>query len=288
MAEAHATRTQVGIVGAGPAGLVLGQLLHLEGIDAVVLEARSRASVEQRVRAGVLEQGTVDLLNEAGVGERMRREGLVHRGIELRFGGQGHRIPLSDLTGGRAITLYGQQEVVKDLVRARVEAGAPVLFEVDDVSLRDLASDRPTIRFRHDGETRELRCDIVAGCDGFHGVCRDAVPEGVFRFHTRTYPFAWFGSSPRSRPPPTSSSTPTTTADSPCTAWALRSSAASTSSATPTTTSTTGPTSASGRSCISGSPATMAGPCTKGRSSRRGSPRCAASSPSRCSTAGCS
>lgn len=123
MAEAHATRTQVGIVGAGPAGLVLGQLLHLEGIDAVVLEARSRASVEQRVRAGVLEQGTVDLLNEAGVGERMRREGLVHRGIELRFGGQGHRIPLSDLTGGRAITLYGQQEVVKDLVRAAWRPG---------------------------------------------------------------------------------------------------------------------------------------------------------------------
>ena len=139
-------RTQVAIVGAGPAGLVLGQLLHLRGIESVVLERRSRDYIEHRVRAGVLEQGTADLLVEAGVGERMRREGLVHHGLELRFGGRGHRIALSELTGGRSITVYGQQEVVKDLVSARLAAGEPLLFEVEAVELRDLGSDRPAMR----------------------------------------------------------------------------------------------------------------------------------------------
>jgi p-hydroxybenzoate 3-monooxygenase len=188
-----ASRTQVGIVGAGPAGLVLGQLLQREGIESVVLEARSRDYVEARVRAGVLEQGTVDLLTELGVGERLGREGLVHRGIELRFDGRGHRIPFEKLPGERSITIYGQQEVVKDLIAARLEAGGPLLFEVDDVSLGGLDSDRPTIHFTHEGERRELSCDFVAGCDGFHGVCRQSVPEGVLTFHQRDYPFAWLG-----------------------------------------------------------------------------------------------
>jgi p-hydroxybenzoate 3-monooxygenase len=187
------SRTQVGIVGAGPAGLTLGQLLHREGVETVLLEDRSRDYVEHRVRAGVLEQGTVDLLTELGVGERMRREGMVHHGIELRFGGRGHRIALSDLTGGRAITLYGQQEVVKDLIAARLETGEPLLFEVDDVSIHDLEGDRPAIRYRHDGAQHVLRCDVIAGCDGFHGVCRPSLPEGVLRIYEREYPHAWLG-----------------------------------------------------------------------------------------------
>jgi p-hydroxybenzoate 3-monooxygenase len=186
-------RTQVAIVGAGPAGLVLGQLLHLRGIESVVIERRSRDYIEQRVRAGVLEQGTADLLVEAGVGERMRREGLVHHGLELRFGGRGHRIALSELTGGRSITVYGQQEVVKDLVAARLAAGEPLLFEVGDVELRDIGSDRPSVVFRHEGEATRLECDVIAGCDGFHGVCREAVPDGALTEYTREYPYAWLG-----------------------------------------------------------------------------------------------
>ncbi len=155
-----------------------------------MLETRDRAYVEQRVRAGVLEQGTVDCLRAAGVGERMEREGLVHEGIELRFGGRGHRIALSELTGGRAITVYGQQEVVKDLIAARLEAGGSLLFGVEDVRL-DL--DGPAIRFRHEGAEHELRCDAIAGCDGSHGVSRDAAPAGALTVRTRDYPFAWLG-----------------------------------------------------------------------------------------------
>lgn len=193
MAKETASRTQVGIVGAGPAGLVLGRLLELQGIESVILEARDRDHIEKRVRAGVLEQGTVDLLQEMGVGERMLREGLVHHGIHLRFDRRDHHIAFDELTDGRGIMIYGQQEVVKDLIAARLEAEAPLLFEVEDVSLGDLESEQPVIRFRHEGESKELRCDIVAGCDGFHGVCRDSVPEESLRFHTRDYPFAWFG-----------------------------------------------------------------------------------------------
>ena len=180
-------------MGAGPAGLVLARLLQLQGIEAVVLEARSREYVEQRVRAGVLEHGTVELLIEMGVGERLGREGLVHHGIELRFDGHGHRIPLDDLTGGRGIAIYGQQEVVKDLIAARLGVGAPLLFEVEDVTLHDVVARCPAIRFRHDGVEQELRCGFVAGCDGFHGISRDSVPDGVLTFHTREFPFAWFG-----------------------------------------------------------------------------------------------
>jgi p-hydroxybenzoate 3-monooxygenase len=187
------SRTQVGIVGAGPAGLVLGHLLHLQGIESVILESRDREYVEGRVRAGVLEQGTVDLLIEMGVGERLQREGLVHHGVELRFGGKGHRIPFDELTGGRGITIYGQQEVVRDLIAARLEAGAPLLFGVQEVRPVGIESDSPLLRFRHEGREGELRCDVVAGCDGFHGVCRDAVPGGALRLWERVYPFGWLG-----------------------------------------------------------------------------------------------
>jgi p-hydroxybenzoate 3-monooxygenase len=185
--------TRVGIVGAGPAGLLLSHLLARRGIDSVVLEARSRDYVEARVRAGVLEQTTVDLLEEAGVGRRLQREGLVHEGVELRFDGRGHRIDLSELTGGRTITVYGQQEVVKDLIAARVEDAGELLFDVDGVTLHGLDGERPAIRFRHADAEHELRCDVVAGCDGFHGVCRETIPEGTLSIYEREYPFAWLG-----------------------------------------------------------------------------------------------
>ncbi len=186
-------RTQVGIVGAGPAGLLLSHLLHVQGIESVVIEDRSREYVEERVRAGVLEQTTVDLLNEAGLGDRMKREGLVHHGLELRFGGRGHRVDLSGLTGGRAITIYGQGEVVKDLIHARLAAGGQVIFEVSDVNVHDLNSSKPTIRFCKDGKDQELVCDIIAGCDGSHGVCRPSIPAGALTVYERIYPFAWLG-----------------------------------------------------------------------------------------------
>jgi p-hydroxybenzoate 3-monooxygenase len=180
-------------VGAGPAGLALARLLANEGIESVVLEDRTREHVERRIRAGVLEQGTADLLREAGVGERMDREGIVHHGIELQFAGERHRIPLSDLAGGRSLVIYGQTEVVKDLIAARLADGAPLLFEVSDVRVEDVETERPRIRFRHDGAEHELECDVVAGCDGFHGVCRPSIPAGVLTEFSREYPFAWLG-----------------------------------------------------------------------------------------------
>lgn len=183
---------QVGIVGAGPAGLMLSHLLHLRGIESVVLEARSREHVEKRVRAGVLEQGSVDLLCATGLGDRLTREGLVHEGITLRFEGEDHRVAMTELTG-RAITVYGQQEVVKDLIAVRLAAEGTMAFDVADVRLHDIDSDAPAIRFRHEGRARELRCDFVAGCDGFHGISRRSVPEGVLRTYDREYPFGWLG-----------------------------------------------------------------------------------------------
>ena len=186
-------RTQVGIVGAGPAGLMLAHLLHLEGIESVILEARTRRHVEERIRAGVIEQWARDLLIATGVGERMQREGLVHHGIELRFKGEGHRIDFADLAGGRGVTVYGQHEVVKDLVTARLAAGGEILFEAKAESVHDLDSDKPFVRYRFDGEMRELHCAVIAGCDGFHGICRPAIPDGVLSFFERVYPFGWLG-----------------------------------------------------------------------------------------------
>lgn len=186
-------RTQVGIVGAGPAGLMLSHLLHLEGIDSVVLEARSREYVEQRVRAGVIEHGAAQLLVEAGVGGRMRAEGLVHHGIELRFDRARHRVPMSELAGGRTITVYGQQEVVKDLTDARLAAGGAVLFEHEVSAIQAIDSDRPRIRFVSATGEDVLECDVVAGCDGFHGVSRGTIPASVLRAFEHVYPFGWLG-----------------------------------------------------------------------------------------------
>jgi p-hydroxybenzoate 3-monooxygenase len=185
-------RTQVGIVGAGPAGLMLAHLLHLEGIDSVVLEDRSRDYVEARIRAGVLEQGVADLLAETGVGERMQREGIVHHGIELQFDGERHRIAFDELVG-KGIVIYGQTEVVKDLIAVRLETGRPLLFEVSDVAVSDLDTDRPRVTFTHEGAAQELECDLIAGCDGFHGVCRPSIPAGVLTEFSREYPFGWLG-----------------------------------------------------------------------------------------------
>ena len=186
-------RTQVGIIGAGPAGLVLSHLLYLQGIESVVVENRSRQYVEERVRAGVLEQGTVDLLTEMGVGERMKREGLVHYGIELRFHGRGHRIDFKELTAGKGITIYAQAEVLKDLNNARIATGGQVLFEVEEVSIHEFDSSTPKIRYRKDASEYELVCDFIAGCDGFHGICRPSIPEGILTEYVREYPFGWLG-----------------------------------------------------------------------------------------------
>ena len=186
-------RTEVGIIGAGPAGLMLSHLLALAGIESVVLENRSQEYVEQRVRAGVLEHDTVELMNATGVGERLQREGLVHHGVELRFDRTRHRIPLSELTGGRTIVVYGQQEVVKDLAAARRSAGGTILYEVADVELHDLQSERPSVTFVHDGNTERLECDYVCGCDGFHGISRASIPSSALTISDWHYPFAWLG-----------------------------------------------------------------------------------------------
>ena len=186
-------RTQVGIVGAGPSGLLLAHLLDCAGVESVVLENRTEEYVIARVRAGVLEQGVVDVFRDVGLTERLEREGLVHHGIELRFLGRGHRIPLSELTGGRTITIYGQNRVVEDLIAARRDAGGTLLYAVSDVSLHDLESERPTVRYRHEGQEEVLECDVIAGCDGFHGVSRLAIPDGFITEYERVYPFGWLG-----------------------------------------------------------------------------------------------
>ncbi|HMS79679.1 MAG TPA: 4-hydroxybenzoate 3-monooxygenase [Burkholderiaceae bacterium] len=186
------TRTQVAIVGAGPSGLLLGQLLHRAGIDAVIVERQSPDYVLGRIRAGVLEQGTVELLDEAGVGERCRIEGLPHEGIELAFDGQRHRIDFAGLVG-RRVTVYGQTEVTRDLMAARAACGAATVYEAADASLHELDGDRPLVRYRKDGATHEIECDWIAGCDGYHGVSRASVPEGAIRRFERVYPFGWLG-----------------------------------------------------------------------------------------------
>ncbi|GAC1402759.1 MAG: 4-hydroxybenzoate 3-monooxygenase [Candidatus Velthaea sp.] len=187
-------RTQVAIVGAGPAGLMLAHLLHRSGIQSIVVESRSRDYVEGRVRAGVLEYQTATLLDEAGVGERMRREGLVHHGIEMHFGGLRRRIDFADLTNGKSVTVYGQQEVVKDLIAARLAAGSEILFEREVIALDADAGDRAVVRFRDpDGFEHRLEADFIAGCDGFHGPARAAIPHGVLTLYEHVFPFAWLG-----------------------------------------------------------------------------------------------
>ena len=184
--------TQVGIVGAGPAGLMLSHLLHLRGISSVILEVRSRAYCEERIRAGVLEHTSVELLREAGVAGRLDREGLRHEGIELGIQGVRHRIPFVELTG-KSVTVYGQQEVVKDLIDRRLRDGGDLRFECGEVSLHGMDGDHPLIRVQKDGDVDEIHCDYIAGCDGFHGISRSSVPEGVLTLFERSYPFAWLG-----------------------------------------------------------------------------------------------
>lgn len=185
-------RTQVGIVGAGPAGLLLAHLLHLRGIDSVVLERHSRGHIERRIRAGVLEHGSVELLTQVGLADRLLRERLVHGGLELLFDRVGHRVPLADLAG-RGITIYGQHELVKDLVAARLATGRPLLFEAAATAIEDLDTAGPVVSYLHEGRSRRLRCDLVAGCDGFHGVSRAAIPAGAVTAYEHAYPYAWLG-----------------------------------------------------------------------------------------------
>ncbi len=186
-------RTRVGIIGAGPAGLVLSLLLAMEGVDSIVLENRSREEVESTIRAGVLEQGTVDLMTEMGIDARMKREGFVHHGIELRFDGYGHRIDLTELTNGHAITVYPQHEVVKDCIAARLDQGGHIFFNVQDVRVQDVSSRHPSIHYVHEHEQMEIECDFIAGCDGFHGVARSAIPAALQKVFSRSYPFGWLG-----------------------------------------------------------------------------------------------
>jgi p-hydroxybenzoate 3-monooxygenase len=192
----HATgrmRTQVAIIGAGPAGLFLSHLLYRDGIDCVVLEARSRDYIEGRVRAGVLEQGTVDTMHELGLDARLRRDAMVDTELDIRFADGLIRLDLPALTGGKCATIYGQQEVVKDLVAARLADGAPLLFEAEVIGLDGLDGATPSVRYRHEGAEHTLACDIVAGCDGFHGICRESIPSAALATYDRIFPFGWLG-----------------------------------------------------------------------------------------------
>ena len=183
---------QVGIIGGGPAGLILSHLLQQHGIDSIIVEKYSQEHVQERVRAGVLEHGTVEMLMELGLGERLQREGLIHYGIELSFLGRRHRIDFKELTG-RGITVYGQNEVVKDLTTARLEKGGEIVFEAEHVSIHDIHTGRPVIRYKKEGSAQELACDFIAGCDGFHGICRSSIPAELLKIYERSYPFGWLG-----------------------------------------------------------------------------------------------
>lgn len=194
-------RTQVGIVGCGPAGLLLSQILHRGGIDSVIVEHRSRAYVEGRIRAGVIEQATADLLTSAGVGDRMRELGLKHEGFDIAIDGTRHRIDLSALTGGRTVTVYGQTEITKDLIDARVREGGTILFEAQDVRPESFDTETPQLTFVHNGESQVLECDFIAGCDGYHGICRRSFPAGEIREYEHVYPFGWLGVLVDAEPP---------------------------------------------------------------------------------------
>lgn len=193
-------RTQVGIIGAGPAGLMLARLLRLQGIESVIIENRSRDYIENRVRAGLIEHWAADRLVEVGVGERLKREGLTHWGINVGINGDLHHIDFKKLVDKR-VTIYGQQEVVKDLVARRLADGGSLLFEVDDVTVHDLKTNKPSIRFTHEGRSQEISCDFIAGCDGFHGICRPSIPNDVLTVFEREYPFGWLGILTESPPP---------------------------------------------------------------------------------------
>ena len=182
----------VAIIGAGPAGLLLGQLLHKAGIDTLILEQRSPDYVLSRIRAGVLEQGAVDLIREAGCGGRMDKEGIIHHGTAIMANGMLHRIDFQSLVG-KSVVVYGQTEVTRDLMDARQACGAPTLYEADDVELVDIATDKPCVRFKHNGTTKEVQCDFIAGCDGFHGVSRRSIPSAILKTYERVYPFGWLG-----------------------------------------------------------------------------------------------
>jgi p-hydroxybenzoate 3-monooxygenase len=184
--------TSVAIVGSGPSGLMLGQLLHRAGIDAVVIDNKSPEYILSRIRAGVLETVTVDLLDEAGVGDRLHAQGLVHEGINLAFSGRRHRIDFDSLTG-RHVVVYGQTEITRDLMDARTACGGASVYEVEEVRVEDFDADRPVVRYRKDGAEHELRCDFIAGCDGFHGVCRQSLPPQAYKTYERVYPFGWIG-----------------------------------------------------------------------------------------------
>ncbi len=186
-------RTQVAIVGAGPSGLLLGQLLHKAGIDAVIVERQSPEYVLGRIRAGVLEQTTIDLLDEAGVGKRMHAEGLVHHGFELLYAGKRHRIDLQRHTDGKHVMVYGQTEVTRDLMDARKAAALPTVYEAQNVTVHDFGTSKPSVRFGKDGQQHEIACDFIAGCDGFHGVCRASVPRSAITEYEKVYPFGWLG-----------------------------------------------------------------------------------------------
>jgi len=186
-------RTQVAIIGAGPSGLLLGQLLHKAGVDAIILERQTPEYVLGRIRAGVLEQVCIDLLDEAGVGTRMHQEGLVHGGFDMLFKGERHRIDLNRLTGGKNVMVYGQTEVTRDLMDARSQLGLPTVYGAANVSIHDFDTDHPKVRYDKDGQTHEISCDVIAGCDGFHGVCRASVPSGSIQEFEKVYPFGWLG-----------------------------------------------------------------------------------------------
>ncbi len=187
------SETQVGIVGAGPAGLMLSHWLHLHGIHSIVLEAKTRQHCEERIRAGVLEQGSVDMLRSTGLGSRLDREGMRHEGIELGLNRRRYRIPLSELTGGKAITVYGQQEVIKDLIARRLADRGDLRFECGEVSVHGIGGPRPSLRVARDGAEDEIHCDFIAGCDGFHGICRPSIPQGALTEYESAFPFAWLG-----------------------------------------------------------------------------------------------
>jgi 4-hydroxybenzoate 3-monooxygenase len=263
-----AVQAHLAIIGAGPAGLMLGQLLHLNNIDSVILENRSKEYVIDRVRAGVLEQCTVDLIIASGVGERLKRDGMRHDGIWLAFNGERRRIDFRELTG-QSIVVYGQNEVIEDYIEAREASARPLNFEVSDVRVEDITTNRPKVHYRKEGADHEIVCDFIAGCDGFHGICRLAIPESILRCYEKLYPFAGWASWPLPRRRRKNWSTPCTSVVSLCSACDPLVSAACIFSARRTRTSANGPMIASGRNCIPGCRHRTVGASTKVRFPRR-------------------